>query len=257
MKSLQWLRGWVSPDRVYDEYQSLQKYTSSTKACNNCTKQLIECNHSETVADKLRQFSRKRIFKPFILITTLEFFTQFCGVMSWRPYIIQIINAYKIRLNANLTTLIMSTFGFAVRIMLLSIIKFVGKRKIYLTSSIATMFCCFGLSWFYFESKSYGISVFELFLLFLLGIFGFIFFPPEWSSFQNSTNGIANVNSTTHFWIHRKLQLLGPGTVLDHAILRYNWYYHSHFTRAKCFHSSKLDFVERRHSSIFDTILSI
>lgn len=146
LKSLQFLRGWVSSEMVHDEYQHLRNYSILSKACNQCTKQAMNCDHTEALEDKLKQLSRRRILKPFILIMTLEFFTQFCGVMSWRPYIIQILNAYAIQMNPSLVTIIMSSLGFAARFFLLLIIKVVGKRKIYLVSSIMTCLCCFGLS---------------------------------------------------------------------------------------------------------------
>lgn len=148
LKSLQWLRGWVSdPALVHDEYQQLRQYSIMSKACNKCTKeQSMNCDHVEALEDKLKQLSRRRIFKPFVLIMTLEFFTQFCGVMSWRPYIIQILNAYAIQMNPSLVTIIMSALGFAARFFLLLIIKSIGKRRIYLISSIVTCLCCFGLS---------------------------------------------------------------------------------------------------------------
>lgn len=104
----------------------------------------MKCDHTEVLEDKLKQLSLRRIFRPFILIVTLDFFTQFYSVMSWRPYIIQILNAYAIRMN-----IIMSTLGFAARFSLLLIIKVVGKRRIYLASSTFTCLCCFGLSWSY------------------------------------------------------------------------------------------------------------
>lgn len=146
LESLQWLRGWVSPETVREEYNCLKNYSISSKVCSKCTKQPVDCIHEMTLRSKMKQMSRRRILKPLILITTLEFFTQFCGVMSWRPYIIQILNAYAIQLNPNLTTIIMSSLGLAARFSLLLIIKVVGKRRIYLTSSIVTCLCCFGLS---------------------------------------------------------------------------------------------------------------
>lgn len=146
LKSLQWLRGWVAPEMVRDEYEHLKNYSILSKACNKCTKLQMICDHTESLEDKLKQLSRRRIFKPFILIMSLEFFTQFCGVMSWRPYVIQILNAYAIQMSPSLVTIIMSTLGFFARLFLLVIIKVVGKRRIYLISSIVTCLCCFGLS---------------------------------------------------------------------------------------------------------------
>lgn len=150
LKSLQWLRGCVNPETVSDEYQKLQKYSIVSNSCVKCAKQSIKCEHTESFNDKLKQITRKRILKPFILITTLQFFLQFCAINSWRPYMIQILNAYTVRWDANMTTVALSSLGFAGRLCLLSIIKAMGKRRIYLLSSVVTCFCCFGLSGWHF-----------------------------------------------------------------------------------------------------------
>lgn len=146
LKSLQWLRGCVTPETVHDEYQNMKNYSVMSKACNKCAKQIINCEHTDTWIDKLKQLTRKRIVKPFILITALQFFLQFCAINTWQPYIIQILHAYDIRWNAHFTTIIMSSMGFFGRLCLLPVLKTLGKRRIYLISSAVTVLCCFGLS---------------------------------------------------------------------------------------------------------------
>lgn len=146
LKALQWLRGCVTPETVHEEYQDLQNYSIKSKTCNQCEKLTIKCDHKERWNDKIKQISRRRIVKPFILITTLQIFLQFCAINTWRPYTIQILNAYDIRWNANVTTVIMSLVGFFGRLCVLPVLKTLGKRRIYLFSSILTCICCFGLS---------------------------------------------------------------------------------------------------------------
>lgn len=147
LKSLQCLRGCVAPETVHDEYQKLYNYSITAKTCNACVKQMInQCEHTETWSDKFKQLTRKRIVKPFILITALQFFLQFCAIVSWRPYMIQIFNAYDIRWDAHACTIIMSSMGFFGRIILLPLLKMLGKRRIYLLSSAVVFICCFGLS---------------------------------------------------------------------------------------------------------------
>lgn len=154
LKSLQCLRGCVTPETVHDEYQKLYNYSITSKTCAACTRQMInQCEHTETWSDKFKQLMRKRVIKPFILITALQFFLQFCAIVSWRPYIIQILNAYNIQWNAHLTTVIMSSMGFFGRLFLLPLLKTLGKRKIYLLSSVVTFICCFGLSKLYLSTK--------------------------------------------------------------------------------------------------------
>lgn len=147
MKSLQWLRGCVSPEDVKEEHQQLREYSIQSKTCEKCSKQSIECSHLDTFQDRFKQLSTKRVIKPFILVFAAQFFLQFCAVNSSRAYSIQILNAYNIQWNANLAAIVMSAFGFVGRLTLLPILKAFGKRKIYLFSSIATALCGFGLSW--------------------------------------------------------------------------------------------------------------
>lgn len=152
LKSLKWLRGCptesVPNESVNDEHNNLNEYNNLLKKpCDMCVEQSIECHHHpESLNNRLKQLSRKRILKPFILISMLEFFSQFSGVVSSRPYIFQILQAYTIQLDPRLITVTMSLLGLAARICLLSFIKLIGKRRIYLTSSTVTYLCCFGLS---------------------------------------------------------------------------------------------------------------
>lgn len=148
LKALQWLRGCVSSDTVIDEYKNLQQYSERSRACNSCGKRAIYCDHNESILNKIKQLKRKRIMKPLILALVLQFFLQFSAIMAWRPYIIQILNAYAIRWNANYTAVVMSSMGLGAKICSMSLIKTMGKRKLYLAASTVTYLCCFGLSWF-------------------------------------------------------------------------------------------------------------
>lgn len=146
LKSLQWLRGCVSADTVIDEYKNLQQYSERSRACNSCGKQSIRCDHTESILNKLKQLKRKRIMKPLILAIILQFFLQFSAIMTWRPYIIQILSAYAIRWNASYTAVVMSSMGLVAKVCSMSLIKTMGKRKLYLVASAVTYLSCFGLS---------------------------------------------------------------------------------------------------------------
>lgn len=150
MKSLQWLRGCVSPETVTEEHHNLREYSLKLESCEKCAKLSTKCNHSDTFTDKLKLFGTKRIIKPLILMMALQFFLQFCAVNSTRSYIIQILSAYKIQWNVNFAAVALTSFGFFGRLALLPILKAFGKRKIYLVSSVATCLCGFLLSKFQF-----------------------------------------------------------------------------------------------------------
>lgn len=147
LNSLRWLRGWVSPEAVANEFHELQRYNELSNSCASCQKQSIKCSHSiSNFRDKFKDMTRKRTLKPFILITILYILMEFSGMFVMRPYIVQILNAYGVPLDANLTTVILGLLGVAANLCLLAIVKFVGKRKIYLWSMVGTFLSCFALS---------------------------------------------------------------------------------------------------------------
>lgn len=173
-------------------------------ACSKCAKKSIKCDHSESLLDKVKHLKRKKIIKPIIVITTLQFFNQFGATTTWRTYIIQILNAYAIRWNANYTAVVLSSLAFVARICVLPAIKIIGKRKIYLASTVTTIFCCFALSELMIFITNYINKLNKLlvwkmnesFLSFWPGLIGFQYFPSHWTSFQIASNH-NQTNSTT------------------------------------------------------------
>lgn len=148
-KSLRWLRGWVSPQTIHDEFTKLQNYSDISKSCIPCSKKAVKCPHPRpTFCDKIKELKRKRTLKPFLLVTCLHFFFEFCGIIVWQPYIIQVIKAFGIPLNANLTTVISAGLGISASAFLISTVKTLGRRRLYLTSISIVTLCSFGLSQF-------------------------------------------------------------------------------------------------------------
>lgn len=104
-KSLQWLRGWVSKDIIAEEFNQLQRYTERSQSCNVCAKQKRECTHQETptLKSKFAELIRKRTLKPFGIVFFLFFLSQFTS-LGMRPYTVQIFEAYKTPIQADLAT---------------------------------------------------------------------------------------------------------------------------------------------------------
>lgn len=101
-KSLQWLRGWVPKANVADEFQALQRYSERSKSCSKCVKQNQKCQHPPpNFIEKMSEFQRKRTLKPFLIVMLLFFLSQFTGISPMRPYIVQILKAYKTPLSAD------------------------------------------------------------------------------------------------------------------------------------------------------------
>lgn len=147
MKSLQWLRGWVSPGCVTNEFNDLKRYKDLSNACANCEKLSVKCPHPPpTMKDKLRDVLRKRTLRPFTIIAIMFFIMQFSGMFAMRPYIVQILEAFGMPMDANLATVVLGLLGIVANFGLLAFVRLFGKRRIYLCSTFATCLSCFGLS---------------------------------------------------------------------------------------------------------------
>lgn len=74
---------------------------------------------------------------------TIFLLSQFTGILAMRPYTIQILQAYGVPLDANWATVLIGLFGLFGNITLLCIIRFTGKRKVYLFALAMTFTSCF------------------------------------------------------------------------------------------------------------------
>lgn len=113
LKSLQWYRGWVPPQNVIAELDSLQRYCSRTKSCENCQKLNMKCIHvnddvEPTLCDKFKAMSQRRMLRPIILILAMTAFMQFSGMSVMRPYIIPILTVNRIQ---NMETVFQITYN--------------------------------------------------------------------------------------------------------------------------------------------------
>lgn len=146
-KSLQWLRGWVSPQTVHKELTELQNYANESTACPACTAQSTKCSHEKpTFWNKMTEFKRKRTLKPFVLIMLLYFFFEASPMIAIQPYVILVLKAYGTPINENSVTVLLAAISILSCICLSSTVHAFGKRRIYLTSIVTVTVCSFGLS---------------------------------------------------------------------------------------------------------------
>lgn len=140
LKSLQWLRGWVSEDAVQSEFEQIKRHKKYTNSCLKCEKANIECTHPmPTMSQKVKQLKRKRTLKPFFVIIICSVAGFFSGTHHLMPYIVQILNAYQSPLSPNHSSVIVGFTGVCATIACILTVKFVGKRRIYLISLAAVV----------------------------------------------------------------------------------------------------------------------
>ena len=142
-KSLQWLRGWVSPQTVHKEFVDLQNYSNTSNACTSCAKQSVECQHpKQTIWHKIKEIKRRRHIRPLIFIIAMQLCCDFNGSYILETYNIQVLNVLGSAIEANSAMVLISGFGIVGSIFLIATIRKFGRRKIYLTSLFIMAVLC-------------------------------------------------------------------------------------------------------------------
>lgn len=183
-QALQWLRGWVSPKAVQEEFTAMKRYSENSHSCDSCIKSNVKCPHPPpTTCERLKEVLARPTMKAFLLVNGLFLISQFSGLTSMRPYAVQIMIAYGVPIDANWATVITGFVGLIANIILLCAVKFCGKRRIILLSSLGTVASCFAL-----------------------GIFGSLHLPKGWNSFDHHSN-MSTVGKENYFPLYAFISL--------------------------------------------------
>lgn len=146
LKSLQWLRGWVSPKAVEKEFAEMQRYSEHSNKCIQCQKANVPCTHPPpALTQKFKELKRKRTLKAFFLVLTLFAIGQFGGILSMRPFMVQIFKAYKVPMDPSWATVTIGIIALLANIACMSTVKIIGKRKICLIGLVGSLICCIAL----------------------------------------------------------------------------------------------------------------
>lgn len=102
LKSLQWLRGWVSENIVKTEFDEAKRYSEYSNACASCIKAKLKCLHPPpTLKEKFTELLRKRTLKPFTILVIISFIGHFSGMYQLLPYTVQILDSYGSPMSPN------------------------------------------------------------------------------------------------------------------------------------------------------------
>lgn len=166
-KSLQWLRGWVQPAAVQQEFEKLQTHIELVNACSSCAQLRTPCPHpAATICDKLKELKQKRNLNPFILVMSLNVLLEFSGAICLRPYIIQVIKAHGIPMDAHSAAMILGLTSIAGGLTFLVCVKLCGKRRLYLNSTAIVVISCIGLGETPNQKRSFFLDFFfQIFFL--------------------------------------------------------------------------------------------
>lgn len=141
-KSLQWLRGWVDKSTVADELQALQRYSERYTTCSACIKLGVSCSHPlPTLTQKFGEMKRKQTLKPLFIVLSLFAIAAFSGITAMSPYIVQIFKAYGSPMEPDKAAALLNFVNNLANLMFLCMIRFTGKRKLYLSTLSMVILC--------------------------------------------------------------------------------------------------------------------
>ncbi|XP_031639043.1 facilitated trehalose transporter Tret1-like isoform X1 [Contarinia nasturtii] len=161
-KSLAWLRGWVPKEAVADELRSLQRYSERYKSCGECIKQNQECYHPPpTLFEKLKELKRKQTLKPFFIVICLFMIALFSGIFAMTPFIVKIFKAYDIPMQEDQAAAYLAGANNLGNVIFLVLIRFIGKRRLYLTMLMIVLLCSAIVSGYGFWILPTGYNSFE------------------------------------------------------------------------------------------------
>uniref|UniRef100_A0A0A9WSX5 Facilitated trehalose transporter Tret1 n=4 Tax=Lygus hesperus TaxID=30085 RepID=A0A0A9WSX5_LYGHE len=194
-KSLQWLRGWVSPQAVQNEVTELKRYAEEAKKKkkirgydnpaivldenpSNQTSPVKTEKVPETVevekpswmkkmARDAKDFFRPAVLKPFFFIIVFFFISNWTGISSTRPYLIKLIEEFKFPIEPYRASVIFGSIGFCASVMCMATIAWFRKRPIALISVFMCAFSGIGLAF----TPSTALSGWACFILFVLLFF--------------------------------------------------------------------------------------
>lgn len=151
LKALQWLRGWAPSSSVATEFREMQRYCGNAKQCLQCNKSVAagpsphkECDHG-MLSRKWHSFFEARNLKPFFIVTMFLVFTQLSGLAAMRPYLVQLLQAFQVPIDAKRATAMVGLLKLAANLTIMGTVKFVGKRRLSLLSACGVTVCGVGL----------------------------------------------------------------------------------------------------------------
>ncbi|XP_063708428.1 facilitated trehalose transporter Tret1-like [Culicoides brevitarsis] len=162
LRSLQWLRGWVTPMTVKKEFHQMRRYVETSNYCRPCQRQGIKCEHPKpTLGEKIKQITRQKSLKPLFIILMCFFFSVVSIVQTMRPYFIQIFEKYHMAIDPSLMMILVGVTAFIGNITAVVGIRIIGKRKMVLASMTSTAVFSFCLAVYSWRIFPYGLSSFD------------------------------------------------------------------------------------------------
>ncbi|XP_014273037.1 facilitated trehalose transporter Tret1 [Halyomorpha halys] len=148
--ALRWLRGWVSPEAVAEELQTMITYQKDEPVKENVissmqsTEALV--NEKTTLLARTKYFLRPEMRRPLLLVIAYFFFFYAAGLQTFRPYMVKVFELLNMPTDPNEATVIISIAGFVGNALCMVLVCYIGKKMLSLISLVMSALSCLLLS---------------------------------------------------------------------------------------------------------------
>lgn len=161
-KALCYLRGWVSKENVAVEFKAMQHYSKRARFCHSCIKQNLKCTHPPpTKTERISELMHQHTLRPFFIVISLAFIGIFSGIFAMTPFIVQIFKAYDSPIPPDQAAAIQGSVCSIANITFMCLVKFTGKRKLYLTMLTGVLLCTITVAGYGFAVLPNGYNSFD------------------------------------------------------------------------------------------------
>ncbi|CAD7092816.1 unnamed protein product [Hermetia illucens] len=156
-ETLQWLRGWSTPEFVEEEFQLL-------KASIEDNSQYYSEEKSEylKIIEKFKDFTSRSNLAPIFITFLLFLICQSNGIIAMTPFLVQIFKALGTNVDANWSTVVVASVSLAGTISCAATVKFLGKRKLCLGGLTMCSVSCAFLGFYALKELPTGWNSFHL-----------------------------------------------------------------------------------------------
>lgn len=129
--ALCWLRGWVKPVHVKEEFQQISELVKSVQADTKTNSKLKILKH----------YHKRNFYVPFLLVAITFFVSTFNGSSTLQTYAVLIFEGLDTPIDKYTATVFLGLTEFIACVVCSFVIHFTGKRKLTFFSVGGTFFC--------------------------------------------------------------------------------------------------------------------
>lgn len=131
-RALCWLRGWVKPSQIRDEFQAL---------CQTIQRPADSDNTNSNKEKLWRSYTKRTFYLPFILVSTAFFISSFGGTATLQTFAVVIFAKLNAPIDKYTATVFLGVAQLIGTIVCVMAIHFMGKRKLSFLSVTGTGLC--------------------------------------------------------------------------------------------------------------------